>query len=139
MKKSILFIILLSVSSSVLAGGDVRVISKYNLNETTARFAMALQEQGVPVLERRALDTGQGEEILFPSPYYGSRIGECHRGTRKDEPLIARIWQDNNKYVWLSYQLPDEQVNQFGVIECGNETDMVRRAVSSFATTATGN
>lgn len=139
MKKIILIVALTLTSSGVFAAGDIRVLSKFDLEETRDRFVQALNEANVPVVDRKTLKKGSGgEEILFPSPVYGSNIGVCHKGLRKDAPLSTRIWKDANGKVWVSYDEPQAKINQFGVIECGHETDNVRRALSGFASTAAG-
>jgi len=126
------FFLLLAVVSSA---GAATLRSAFDPQQTAERYIQALQRAEVPVLERRTLP--DGEEIVFPSPVYGTRIGQCHKGMRKDKPLKARIWRDRQGRVWLRYPEPQPKINEFGVIECGNEADLVRRALDGFATTAT--
>ncbi len=112
------------------------VPSAFDVQQTAERYVKALQQAQVPVLERRP--SAQGEEIIFINPLYGTRIGMCHKGLRKDKPLKVRIWRDQQGRVWLqSPDIPD-QINQFGIIECGNEADQVRQVLDSFAHAATG-
>ncbi len=115
--------------------GAATLRSAFDPQLTAERYVQALQRAEVPVLERRRLP--DGEEIVFPSPVYGTRIGQCHKGMRKDKPLRTRIWRDPQGRVWLRYSEPRAKINEFGVIECGNEVDQVRRALDAFATTAT--
>ncbi len=134
----------LFVSSVVFAGAPVKVLSQHDFKDTESRYLEALKQAQIPILDTRefqeALPGGfsrKGKIIEFSNPYYGWHLGECHRGERKDKPLSARIWQDNNNHVWLEYTRPEPRINQFGVIECGNETDLVNRKLMEFAQIAT--
>lgn len=132
------------VSQAAFAGSTVKVQSNTDLEKTQNRYLEALKKSDVPVRATNEIEeklpggfSRKVKEIKFSSPYYGWNLGECHRGERKDKPLTARIWQDNQDRVWLEYTTPDEQVNNFGVIECGNEADKVRRTLIEFADAAT--
>jgi len=144
MKRWIGFLIALIFSSAISAGQNVKIESTNDLNSTVTRYTGALKKAQIPVLKqskfKQKLPGGfsrEGLEIVFPNPFYGWSLGECHRGERKDKPLVARVWTDNEKKVWLEYPQPEAYMNEFGVIECGNETDMVSRALSNFADAAT--
>ena len=130
------------VSTTVLAA-TVKVESKNNLKVTVDRFVEALTKADVPVRDeqmvKKSLPGGfsqSGKKIVFSNPFFGWNLGECHRGLRKDEPMTATIWKGASGQVWLEYDAPEASVNSFGVIECGNETDKVRRALDAFADAA---
>lgn len=119
------------------AGTVVKIPSKFSAQETTERYLNALHDAEVPVLNRKPIPMVQGEEIEFSNPFFGTIIGRCDRGARKDKPVTAKIWQDMQGKVWLSYVKPVAMINEFGVIECGHETDNVQRALDGFASSAT--
>ena len=144
MKRSYLCLFLLLLIQHTASATPVKIVSKHSLDDTVKLYASALQQAQVPVLSRKSFEqklpggfSRQGQEIKFSNPFYGWSLGECHRGLRKDKPMTTRVWKDNNNQVWLEYMQPDNYVNSFGVIECGNETDKVRRALSGFADSAT--
>ncbi|MDH3326343.1 MAG: hypothetical protein OEM38_06470 [Gammaproteobacteria bacterium] len=121
----------------------IKVESKNSLSETTSRFVAALSKAEIPVRVQKdikqALPGGfskTGKEIVFSNPFFGWNLGECHRGLRKDMPMKADIWQSASGQVWLEYDAPEESINSFGVIECGNETDKVKRALGAFVDAA---
>ena len=131
-------------ASASYAGSTIKVQSKQDVAVTESRFLEVLKKAEVPVQSasefEKKLPGGfalKGKEIKFTNPYYGWNLGECHRGERKDKPLTARIWRDNQQRVWLEYTAPEDFVNQFGVIECGNEMDKVRNTLDGFADAAT--
>ncbi len=112
---------------------EVERQSPFDIKNTAARYVRALQEAGVPVL---ALRHGQSETVVFQNPLYGTNMGQCDKSLRKDQPLEARIWRDKHQRVWLTYSQPRPAVNEFGVIECGHESDIMGKALSGFADAA---
>lgn len=140
MSRVILSLVLFVLSVSVQAR-EVEVSSKNDINQTVEKYVQALKKAGVPVYDARASKnkiTGNPEaEIVFANPMFGTRIGECHKGVRKDIPLTTKVWKDGANRVMLQYELPDTQINTFGVIECGNEADNMRRVLGGFASSAT--
>lgn len=136
--------ILLFGSQLVSATTMERVISNRDFDTTQNRFIAALKQAEVPIYSTKDFEENlpggfvrKGKEIQFASPYYGWHLGECHRGERKDAPLTARIWRDNQNRVWMEYPKPEANVNAFGVIECGNEMDKVTKSVTGFVNAAT--
>jgi len=138
-------IIVLSVLSisSFASAAIVKVESKNDLKVTANRFASALTKAEVPIHEQKMIKQSlpggfsrTGKEIVFSNPFFGWNLGECHRGLRKDKPMKARIWKGTTGQVWLEYDAPEAKVNAFGVIECGNETDKVQRALDAFVNAA---
>lgn len=125
------------VAASWAGGNQIKVQSVYGFNQTVDRYLAALDEAGIPVMDKK-LETDNKQVILFTNPFFGTSIGRCHRGERKDEPLQAIINKDQNGAVWVAYERPIAHINDFGVIECGNETDQMSRALQKFATVATG-
>jgi len=129
------------LSFTLLAGGsNVTVKSIYSVQQTADRFVEALNKEEVPVITRvkkNIMASKNGEVITFSHPLYGTIVGKCHRGTRKDKPLNAKIWEDKNGEVWLSYFKPTAFINDFGVIECGYETDRAQQLLGGFASSAT--
>lgn len=119
--------------SSAQAGSVVEVPSNHDVKQTVALYLRALNQAGVTVLERRHQS---GEVIVFNNPLFGTTMGRCHRGERKDIAMEARVWRDDNGTVWLRYEQPSDVINQFGVIECGHETDNMRKALDNFASAA---
>jgi hypothetical protein len=136
MRKAIWCSLLLMLVSPAW-GAETKVLSSHDLDETIARYTDVLLNARVEVIEERSIRMGKGTEILFPSPLYGTRIGECAKGSRKDAAMSARIYKDRNGSVWLAYDEPQARMNQFGVIECGNETANVRKVLSGFASSVT--
>jgi len=136
MKKTVWCSLLLMLTSPAWAL-ETKVLSAHDLEETVERYTDILLNARVEVIEERYIRMGKGREILFPSPLYGTRIGECAKGSRKDAPMSARIYQDRNDRVWLAYDEPQPHINQFGVIECGNEMANVSKVLSGFASSAT--
>jgi len=144
MNKFLLFLVVFLFVHAAQAGSTVRVESKNNLQATTKLYLDALKSANVPLREKKTFTqklpggfSREGEEIIFTNPFYGWHLGECHRGERKDKPMTTRIFKDNNGHVWLEYTQADAWINEFGVIECGNENDMVRRVLTGFADAAT--
>lgn len=136
------FLILASVLlSSAVTAAEVEVESRFNFSQTVERYTDALKMAGITVLstENRLLPVSRTMEevIAFQNPYYGTSIGACRKGLRKDVPLYARVWADGLGKVHLAYQLPDPIMNSFGVIECGNEMEKLRVTLSDFAFAAT--
>lgn len=142
LSRVIITIAILGVSQFASAA-TIKVESKNDLKETANRFVAALSKAEIPVrMEKeikKALPGGfsqTGKEIVFSNPFFGWNLGECHRGLRKDIPMKADIWQSASGQVWLEYDAPEASINSFGVIECGNETDKVKRALGAFVDAA---
>lgn len=142
----LMVIVSLLVISPMLfaAGSEIKVLSQHDIEVTQNRYIEALKQADIPIRATREFKEDlpggfarTGKEIEFSNPYYGWKLGECHRGERKDKPLKARIWEDNKHRVWLEYTAPEAEVNKFGVIECGNEADLVRKTLIEFADSAT--
>ena len=132
-----------SVSSFAFAA-PIKVESKNDLKLTASRFVDALSKAGIPIRDQKMIKKSlpggfsqTGKEIVFSNPFYGWNLGECHRGLRKDKPMKAQVWKGAAGQVWLEYDAPVASTNSFGVIECGNETDKVLRALDAFANAAT--
>jgi len=144
MMKGIVFLALFLFSQTSIFASPVKIVSKHSLEDTVKLYAEALEAAKVPVLDKKSFEKSlpggfslKGKEIKFSNPFYGWNLGECHRGLRKDIPMTAKVYKDTNGQVWLEYMQPEDSVNSFGVIECGNETDKVRRALGGFANSAT--
>ena len=142
LSRSVLIFAVFCFTSTAYAA-KVKVESKYDLNSTAERFIQALSKAEVPIRAqkkvKKSLPGGfsiEGKEIIFSNPFYGWNLGECHRGLRKDVPMKADIWKDTTGKVWLEIEEPEAKVNAFGVIECGNETDKVKRALDAFVDAA---
>jgi len=133
----ILLLSILFVSTSWAAGGNVRLKSSFSFDQTVQRYVEALKDEGIPYVHEKKIANGS-EVIKFTNPYFGTNIGQCHKGVRKDKPLTATIRADQKGNVWLVYTRPVAHINDYGVIECGNETDKMTRALQKFATLATG-
>lgn len=144
MNRVMFLLVIFVLTPAVSVASQVKVISKYSVEDTAIKYAKALVMADVPVLseETRKKNLPGGfsrteKEIQFRNPFYGASIGECHRGLRKDRPMSAKVYKDGGGKVWLEYSNPESYVNEFGVIECGNEADEVRRALGRFADSAT--
>ena len=142
LSRVVVVLVIFSVSSFASAA-IVKVESKNDLKVTASRFVAALAKAEVPVREQKVIQQAlpggfsrTGKEIVFSNPFFGWNLGECHRGLRKDKPMKARIWKGATGQVWLEYEAPEATVNSFGVIECGNETDKVTRALDAFVDAA---
>ncbi|HFE39603.1 MAG TPA: hypothetical protein ENK06_14510 [Gammaproteobacteria bacterium] len=144
MIRIILIIVLFLFVHTSSFGSSVKVISKYGLEDTVKRYESALKAAEVPLLKEKPFKktlpggfSNAGKALEFSNPFYGWTLGECHRGLRKDKPMMTRIYKDTRGQVWVEYTAPESRVNAFGVIECGNETDKVRRVLDGFADSAT--
>ena len=144
MIRIILFLVLFLSIQTLCFGSSVKVISKHSVDDTVKLYEKALKTAEVPLLLERSFKkklpggfSRMGKELQFSNPFYGWSLGECHRGLRKDKPMSTKVYKDTNGQVWLEYVSPQDHVNSFGVIECGNETDKVRRILSGFADSAT--
>jgi len=126
---------LLFAVQAVSATNNVETQSIHNVEETAKRYVSALKEYGVPYVE--VTNEGKSQHIAFTNPFFGTIVGRCGKGIRKDEPWQATIWKDSQGAVWLSYPVPTATTNDFGVIECGHESDKMRKVLSSFADLAT--
>jgi len=133
MKKIVLGSLLLIFSASSWAV-ETRVLSNHDLDETAERAIDVLLNAQLPLVEEH--ETPRGWEIAFTNPLYGSNIGACAKGSRKDKPLHMRVYEDLNGNVWLAYEEPQAKINEFGVIECGHETANIRRTLEGFASSA---
>jgi len=145
MIKYLLFIAVIFLSQSAFAASvsKIKVESKHSLDETAQLYISALKNAEIPVRSQNELTqklpggfSRDIKEIEFSNPYFGWNLGECNRGERKDKPLKTRIWKDSRNKVWIEYAQPDVTINQYGVIECGNEIDMVQKALTGFAEAA---
>ena len=140
MSRFVVFLLLLSLSFS-LAAREAEIGSKYSVKQTADRYVDALNRAGIQVLRNEISKnnlTGKPEaRVVFANPMFGTRIGECHKGVRKDIPMTTKIREDGSQRVSVIYELADAQVNNFGVIECGNETDNLNRTLNGFASSAT--
>ena len=144
MRKSIVLILIASlvpVAGAVAAEAQIK--SKHSLEETASRFVSVLNKAGVGVARDDTANTvasgaaaGKEATILFINPLYDTNIGGCRQGVRKDIPLEAHVREDVDGNVWLAYTTPDAPINQFGVIECGNEADKMRKLLGGFANSA---
>ncbi len=135
--RNLYFVLMLFLSFTVVAG-QKEVESQFSIVQTADRYVMALQASGVPIFERQEKNnrfTGKEEIIVFANPYFGSNI-VCNKALRKDKPLTARVWKNGEGRVLLEYDFPAEPVNDFGVIECGHETDIMHRVLNGFADSA---
>jgi len=112
------------------------MLSKHDVKATAERAVAVLQRAQLPEVAER--ETPNGMEIEFTNPLYGSAIGACAKGLRKDKPLQMRIYEDMNGNVWLAYEEPRTIVNDFGVIECGNETAHIKQTLQGFASAVIG-
>ncbi len=135
---------LLMFSQLAFAASSVKVLSQHDIEVTHNKYLLALQKAEVPVHSNHefeeALPGGfsrKGKEIQFSNPYFGWSLGECNRGERKDKPLTTRIWQDDQQRVWLEFSAVETAINKFGVIECGNEVDLVNKKLLEFSSAAT--
>lgn len=139
MPKIFTLMLLLSLSFP-LAAREAELDSKYSVKQTTERYVQALEKAGIQVLRNEISKnkiTGKPEaRVVFANPMFGTNIGQCHEGTRKDIPMTTLIRQNGGKKVELFYELADAKVNTFGVIECGNETDNLNRTLNGFASAA---
>jgi len=133
MKKIILGTLLLAFSTASLAM-ETRVLSNHDLDETAERMVDVLLNANLPEVDER--ETATGWEIEFTNPLYGSAIGACAKGLRKDKPMRVRVYEDLNGNVWLAYEEPSTIVNEFGIIECGNEVAHVKQTLQGFASSA---
>ncbi|MDH5394569.1 MAG: hypothetical protein OEY11_15400, partial [Gammaproteobacteria bacterium] len=138
MRHLIFIVLLFFVSVANAAGERIKLVSDFTPEITLDRFVQALEREGVPILNE---DEGMGSanEVKFANPLFGANIGLCGKGLRKDKPMKVVVWKDDNGTSWLSYESPRDIVNNFGVIECGHETDNLRRTLKGFVTTATEN
>jgi len=133
----ILFISLLIMIPVANAVGErIKLVSDFAPEQTLERFITALEDKGIAILDEDG-GLASGHVIKFANPLLGENIGMCGKGLRKDEPMQATIWKDENGTTWLSYETPREIVNSFGVIECGHETDNLRKTLKGFAALAT--
>ncbi|MDH5545794.1 MAG: hypothetical protein OEZ43_09380 [Gammaproteobacteria bacterium] len=136
-----LFFILLGLLATSVEAREAELESRYSVDQTLERYIAGLQKAGVQVFRKEVATnpiTGKPEaKVVFANPFYGTRIGECHKGMRKDEPLQTLIRQNGNGEVVVFYQIPDTPVNSFGVIECGHEADNITRTLNDFAAVAT--
>ncbi|MDH5229125.1 MAG: hypothetical protein OEZ58_05400 [Gammaproteobacteria bacterium] len=137
MKYCVVACLLLGLSLPIFADTQVRLKSDYNLKQTVIRYIQALKQDGVPVLAQKVMKNAQGQKIVFTNPLFGTTLGRCNKSVRKDQPLIATVERDANGFIWLSYDEPEAQINDFGVIQCGHETDNMRRALQKYADRAT--
>lgn len=119
---------------------EAQIKSKHSLEETASRFMSALNNAGVGAAKEEAPATAaagaKDTTIYFANPLYETNIGRCRKGARKDIPLEAHVRQNSDGTVWLAYNTPDAPINQFGVIECGNEADKMRKLLGGFANSA---
>jgi len=139
--KKILPFVLFALASDWCFAGEVEAVSRYNFNQTVDRYIGAIKQAGIPIIDAKTSKnkiTGKSEAVVvFGNPLFGSRVGECNKGVRKDTPLEAHIREDGSQRVILSYELPDSAINEFGVIMCGHEADNMRKALNRFASNAT--
>ncbi len=144
MIRGILVVVLMLFFQASVVASQVKVASKHSVEDTVKLYEKALNSAKIPLVGgkpfKKNLPGGflrTGKEIQFINPFYGWSLGECHRGVRKDQPMKTQVYKDSNGQVWLEYAKPENHVNSFGVIECGNETEMVNQALGSFADAAT--
>lgn len=144
MIRKILVVVVFISLPVVSMASPVKVSSKHSVESTVERYASALKAADIPLLSetthKKNLPGGFSRTerlIQFTHPFYGRSLGECHRGVRKDLPMTTKIYKDGAGQVWVEYVTPEEAVNKFGVIECGNEVDTVRRVLGGFADSAT--
>ena len=137
MRKIFVLLTTLFLSSTVIAG-QKEVQSQFSIEQTAERYVKALQASGVPVFEHKTKSnrfTGNEEHIVFGNPYFGSNV-ICNKALRKDKPMTARVWKNGEGQVLLEYESRIDIVNDFGVIECGHETDKMNRVLNGFADSA---
>lgn len=137
MNRYSLFIAIAMLANLPVQASEVSLPSKFDVDTTAKRFVTELSRAGIRVVEQQRDRKKQQVEILFNNPLFGSAIGQCHRGERKDVPLHAQVSVDNNGHTWLSYQQPDPHEDRFGIIQCGSEADKMRKVLESFAVSAT--
>lgn len=144
-KSNVLILVASLVPVAGAVAAEAQIKSKHSLEETASRFVSVLNAAGVGVARDDTANTsaeagmvaaGKEATILFINPLYNTNIGRCRKGARKDIPLEAHVRQDGDGNVWLAYTTPDAPINQFGVIECGNEADKMRKLLGGFANSA---
>lgn len=147
MRLVVMFILSLWSAALLAEEATYQLRSEYGVAETVQRFVGLLTGEGAQILQRTQpngeglQDVGRGarhaERVVFTNPLIATYTGRCRWDDRHHQPLKALAWQDRFGRTWLSYSLPAETGNRFGVIECGAAKGDLRQTVSRLAQAAT--
>lgn len=131
---------LTAMVAQVRADEAVTLKSTFGLEETAQRFGAILQQNGAKILDRRPDTNDQGavvEAFVFENPLVATFVGRCRWSDTHHRPLAAEVRRDAAG-VWVTYHVPEERPNAFGVIECGKAKDEIQRLLDRMATAAAG-
>jgi len=148
MSSVMLMVVMTAVASLSYADGRVvRVKSDFAFEQTSNRLAEVLASQGAQVISRsrQAEETKtlvgsdqQAELFLIKNPYIASYTGRCRWDDTHHKPLRSWVSTDERGDVWLAYEVPEDTINAFGIIECGKAKDQIRAFLHDQTTRAAG-
>ncbi len=146
-KLTLSFLLILSISSFVLANnGLVTIKSTRTVQATADRLESILKKKGMTVFIRinhteGALKVGKKlrptELVIFGNPKVGTPLMQCSQTAGIDLPQKALIWEDGSGQVWLSYNSPDYVAERHNTQGCDKVLKKVGNALRNFSKAAT--
>ncbi len=146
-KLTLSFLLILSITSIVLANNGLVTIKSTRTVEATAdRLESILKKKGMTVFIRinhteGARKVGKKlrptELVIFGNPKVGTPLMQCSQTAGIDLPQKALIWEDGTGQVWLSYNSPDYVAKRHHIEGCDKVLKKVGNALRNFSKAAT--
>ncbi|PLY03494.1 MAG: hypothetical protein C0623_01385 [Desulfuromonas sp.] len=148
MKKIALFLIVILIPATVLAGeGMISVQSTHDVTATADRLETILKDKGMTVFNRINHSAGAAkvgvelrptELIIFGNPKVGSRLMKCAQGTAIDLPQKALIREDADGNTFISYNNPAYIRKRHSISGCDEVLQKITNALANFSKAAAG-
>ena len=138
-----------SVAQSQELGGSsglVQLRSSYDVEQTTERLQIALQNAGMTlfgVVDHAAGATSVGlalpatRVVIFGNPKVGTPLMQCAPTVAIDLPMKALIYEDAEGSVWYAYNAPAYLKARHNLVGCDEVLNRVGGALAKFAAAAT--
>ena len=124
MKKLLLLIPILLISTITMADSVMKIPSNHGTAETMDRFEKIVKSKGLTVFTRinhRAaakkvgMDMNDAEVILFGNPKMGTAIMKFDAAAGLELPLRVLVYNDNEGKTWISYHNPQSLKDNYDV------------------------
>ncbi len=124
MKKLLLLIPFLLISTFGMADSLVKISSNHNVADTMDRFEKIVKSKGLTVFARvdhRAgakkvgMDMNEAQVLIFGNPKMGTAIMKFDAAAGLELPLRVLVYNDNAGKTWVSYHNPQSMKDTYDV------------------------
>lgn len=147
LKTTIIFISIMSFSTTYAQEGMITVQSNYSVEETANRLEKILVENGITIFDK--IDHQQGASgvdmkllptllFIIGNPKLGTPIMQCSQTAAIDLPQKMLIWKNSEGVVQISYNNPDYLKNRHSIKGCNEVLKKIGGALHNFAASAAG-